>query len=118
MPQEGWPLVWNLGTIFGTAFIASSVFILALFLGFCIIFGFPKLRSTLGHKSMVIKSPRLGVPVVGVKVTINDAVPVHMSYIGGSAFGAGSDISFSLDGKTFAAPAMLSVKENGVECAA
>ena len=23
---------------------------------FCIIFGFPKLRSTLGHKSMVIKS--------------------------------------------------------------
>jgi hypothetical protein len=56
MPQEGWPLVWNLGAIFGTAFIASSVFILALFLGFCIILGFPKLRSTLGHKSMVIKS--------------------------------------------------------------
>ena len=56
MPQEGWPLVWNLGAIFGTAFLASSVFILALFLGFCIIFGFPKLRSTLGHKSMVIKS--------------------------------------------------------------
>jgi hypothetical protein len=38
------------------AFGASSLFILALFLGFCIIFGFPKLRSTLGHKSMVIKS--------------------------------------------------------------
>ena len=33
MPQEGWPLVWNLGAIFGTAFGASSVFILALFLG-------------------------------------------------------------------------------------
>jgi hypothetical protein len=29
---------------------------LALFLGFCIIFGFPKLRSSLGRKSMVIKS--------------------------------------------------------------
>ncbi len=56
MPQEGWPLVWNLGAIFGTAFIASSVFILVLFLGFCIILGFPKLRSTLGHNSMVIKS--------------------------------------------------------------
>ena len=56
MPQEGWPLVWNLGAIFGTAFLASTVFILALFLGFCIIFGFPKLRSTMGHKSMVIKS--------------------------------------------------------------
>jgi hypothetical protein len=56
MPLEGWPLFWNLLAIFGTAFGASSVFILALFLGFCILFGFPKLRSTLGHKSMVIKS--------------------------------------------------------------
>ena len=56
MTQEGWAVVWNLGAFFGTAFIASTVFILALFLGFCIIFGFPKLRSTLGHKSMVIKS--------------------------------------------------------------
>ena len=56
MPQEGWPLFWNLIAIFGTAFGASTVFILVLFLGFCIIFGFPKLRSTLGHKSMVVKS--------------------------------------------------------------
>ena len=46
----------NLGIGFLQAFGASSVFILALFLGFCIAFGFPKLRSTLGHKSMVIKS--------------------------------------------------------------
>ena len=46
----------NLGIGFLQAFGASSVFILALFLGFCIVFGFPKLRSTLGHKSMVIKS--------------------------------------------------------------
>ncbi len=36
------------------AFGASSVFILVLFLGFCIIFGFPKLRPTTG--SMVVKS--------------------------------------------------------------
>ena len=56
MPLEGWPLVGNLGSIFVVAFLASSAFILALFLGFCIILGFPKLRSTLGHKSMVIKS--------------------------------------------------------------
>ena len=46
----------NLGIGFLQAFTASSVFILALFLGFCIIFGFPKLRSTLGRKSMVVKS--------------------------------------------------------------
>ena len=38
------------------AFGASSIFILVLFLGFCIIFGFPKLRPTTGRKSMVIKS--------------------------------------------------------------
>jgi hypothetical protein len=46
----------DLGVGFLQAFGASSVFILALFLGFCIILGFPKLRSTMGHKSMVIKS--------------------------------------------------------------
>ncbi len=46
----------NLGIGFLQAFSASSVFILALFLGFCIVLGFPKLRSTMGHKSMVIKS--------------------------------------------------------------
>jgi hypothetical protein len=46
----------NLGVGFLQAFGVSSLFILALFLGFCIIFGFPKLRSTIGHKSMVIKS--------------------------------------------------------------
>ncbi len=39
-----------------TAIITSSVFILALFLGFCIIFGFPKLRQTAGRKSKTVKS--------------------------------------------------------------
>jgi uncharacterized repeat protein (TIGR01451 family) len=47
------------------------------------------------------------------KVVINNPVPEHMSYVGGSAFGAGSEISYSLDGKTFAAPAGLTVTENG-----
>ena len=35
---------------------ASTVFVLVLFLGFCIIFGFPKLRPTTGRGSMVVKS--------------------------------------------------------------
>jgi hypothetical protein len=35
---------------------SSTVFILALFLGFCIIAGFPKLRPTFGRKSMVVRS--------------------------------------------------------------
>lgn len=39
-----------------TGILSSTVFVLALFLGFCIILGFPKLRSTVGRKSMVIRS--------------------------------------------------------------
>ena len=35
---------------------SSTIFVLALFLGFCIILGFPKLRATTGRRSMVIKS--------------------------------------------------------------
>jgi hypothetical protein len=43
-----------IGTL--TGILSSTVFILALFLGFCIIFGFPKLRPTFGRKSMVVRS--------------------------------------------------------------
>ena len=39
-----------------TALGASTVFVLALFLGFCIILGFPKLRPTTGRRSRVIRS--------------------------------------------------------------
>ena len=46
----------DLGVGFLSAFTVSSIFILALFLGFCIIFGFPKLRATTTRGSMVIKS--------------------------------------------------------------
>ncbi len=35
---------------------SSTVFVLVLFLGFCIILGFPKLRPTTGRRSMVVKS--------------------------------------------------------------
>ena len=47
------------------------------------------------------------------KVTINNAVPEHMTLVPGSAIGAGSDITFSLDGKTFATADKLTVTENG-----
>ena len=46
-------------------------------------------------------------------VTFDNPVPPHMSYVANSATGPGSDISFSLDGKAFAAPAGLTVNENG-----
>ena len=49
------------------------------------------------------------------KVTINNPVPEHMNYVADSAFGAGSDITYSLDGKTFGVPTELTVTENGAK---
>jgi hypothetical protein len=46
-------------------------------------------------------------------VSINQAVPEHMTYLADSAIGPGADILFSVDGKTFAAADALTVVENG-----
>ncbi len=35
---------------------SSTVFVLALFIGFCVIFGFTKLKRTAGGGAMVVKS--------------------------------------------------------------
>jgi hypothetical protein len=37
-------------------FTFSSVFILVLFIGFCVVVGFTKLKKTAGGKAMVVKS--------------------------------------------------------------
>ena len=47
------------------------------------------------------------------KVTISNAVPAHMTLVPGSVTGQGSDISYSLDGKTFAPADKLTAQENG-----
>jgi hypothetical protein len=47
------------------------------------------------------------------KVTINNAVPAHMTYVASSATGPGADITFSLDGKSFGNTDQLTVQENG-----
>jgi uncharacterized repeat protein (TIGR01451 family) len=47
------------------------------------------------------------------KVAISNPVPEHMSLVANSAIGPGTDISYSVDGKTFAAPDQLTVVENG-----
>ncbi len=47
------------------------------------------------------------------KVTINNAVPEHMTYVANSAMGPGSDITYSVDGKTFGTADQLTVKEDG-----
>ena len=49
------------------------------------------------------------------KVTINNAVPEHMTYVANSAMGPGSDITYSLDGKTFGTPEQLLVKADGAQ---
>ena len=52
------------------------------------------------------------------KVTINNAVPAHMTYVASSATGPGADVTFSLDGKTFGHADQLTVTENGATRAA
>ena len=52
------------------------------------------------------------------KVTINNAVPAHMTYVASSATGPGADVTFSLDGKTFGHAGELTVTENGATRAA
>jgi hypothetical protein len=37
-------------------FASSTVFVLALFIGFCVIVGFTKLKKTAGGRAMVVKS--------------------------------------------------------------
>ena len=52
------------------------------------------------------------------KVTINNAVPAHMTYVASSAIGPGSDITYSLDGAKFGTTDQLTVQENGTTRAA
>jgi len=42
-------------------------------------------------------------------VAITNAVPEHMHYLGDTAFGPGTAVEFSLDGKSFATPQSLTV---------
>jgi uncharacterized repeat protein (TIGR01451 family) len=46
-------------------------------------------------------------------VTINNAIPEHMTYVANSATGPGADITYSLDGKAFGTADQLAVQENG-----
>ena len=47
------------------------------------------------------------------KVVINNPVPEHMTLVPGSVIGAGSDITFSVDGKTFAPAGKLTITVDG-----
>src|SRR5262249_33715461 len=47
------------------------------------------------------------------KPVIDNPVPEHMTLVPGSVIGAGSDISYSVDGKTFGAIDKLTVTQDG-----
>jgi len=47
------------------------------------------------------------------QVTINNAIPEHMTYVANSATGVGADITYSLDGKSFGTADQLTVQESG-----
>lgn len=52
-------------------------------------------------------------------IVISNPIPEQLTYVHGSAFGPGTEISFSVDGgKTFASPEQLAVNEDGIERAA
>ena len=48
------------------------------------------------------------------KFAISNFVPEHMTYVSGSSFSPGAQVTFSLDNKTFGTPEQLTVSENGV----
>jgi len=45
------------------------------------------------------------------RVVVDNPIPQHMTYVMGSALGVGTDITFSLDGKTYAKLEALSVTQ-------
>jgi uncharacterized repeat protein (TIGR01451 family) len=45
------------------------------------------------------------------KVAVDNPVPKHMQYVADTAMGPGTEISYSLDGKQYAAPDSLTVRE-------
>ena len=52
------------------------------------------------------------------KVTINNPVPEHMTLVPNSAFGPGSDVTYSVDGQKFAPAGQLTVLTLAVLCVA
>jgi len=54
-------------------------------------------------------------PVDAGTIVITDVVPAHTEYLDGTAFGAGTQVLYSVDGERFAAPVDLSLVKEGVE---
>lgn len=48
-------------------------------------------------------------------IVITNPLPAELEYLPGTAFGAGTDIQFSVDGETFGTPDALTIVVDGVE---
>ncbi len=48
--------IWPLAFAVLKGIVSSTAFVLALFIGFCVVFGFTKLKRTAGGRAMVVKS--------------------------------------------------------------
>lgn len=54
-------------------------------------------------------------PVDAGTIVITDAIPAHTEYLDGTAFGAGTEIWFSVDGEEFAQAEDLLIVQDGVQ---
>ena len=54
-------------------------------------------------------------PVDAGTIVITDAIPAHTEYLEGTAFGAGTDVQYSIDGESFGHPDDLSLIKEGAE---
>lgn len=54
-------------------------------------------------------------PVDAGTIVITDSIPAHTEYLEGSAFGSGTEVDFSLDGKNFALARDLKVVSGSLE---
>ena len=57
-------------------------------------------------------------PVDAGTIVITDKIPEHTQYLDGTAFGAGTEVEFSVDGELFASPANLVVTSEGASALA
>ena len=54
-------------------------------------------------------------PVDAGTIVITDAIPAHTEYLEGTAYGAGTEVQFSIDGEAFGNPDELNVVKEGAE---
>ena len=68
---------------------SSTMFVLALFIGFCVIFGFTKLKKTAGGRAMVVKSldERISQPADGICLADRSVRALRSAQVAGTRRG-------------------------------